>query len=212
MRTPKTFPMIDERLLEELRSPGADNRFGVNVIARPPAAVRKLIRDLQTQIQKRDPGQYFYPEPDLHLTVFEIVSGADANAGTQLEQQVRREIGEAMKSPPHVRLSNPHVRIDEAAAAVSFTGGLEQMEAFRNHLAARLTEKQIRCAPRATSPSAHVTFMRFLKPSMLGSTSFPVPKLEWDLNEVWMTAGATWYGMRARIREIGPFELSSNRS
>ena len=62
----------DRTLADEIAGRSTDERYGVNVIARPPAALLDVIREIQTKLRGIDSSQYFYPAEDVHLTVVEI--------------------------------------------------------------------------------------------------------------------------------------------
>ena len=79
----------------------------------------------------------------------------------------------------------------------------------------RLTGCGIPIAPRYMAESAHITFLRYLQPLGINPQEWTrqllnaprMPRLDWVSSEVWITWGATWYGMRSRIAESGPLRL-----
>jgi 2'-5' RNA ligase len=52
----------------------ADSRRGITLIARPPGAVKAAIQDLLEPLRNLEPDQYYYPAPDLHLTILSLIS------------------------------------------------------------------------------------------------------------------------------------------
>jgi len=69
--------ICDPILIRELEVPGSDIRCGVNLIYRPSQEVAALVAALQRELRSIEPGQYYYPTADLHLTVFEISHSLD---------------------------------------------------------------------------------------------------------------------------------------
>jgi hypothetical protein len=69
--------IIDQRLTEELQNPGSDQRWGVNLIVRPPPKLIKQIAAVQGNLRTKEPEQYYYPSYDLPLTFLEICSGME---------------------------------------------------------------------------------------------------------------------------------------
>ena len=65
----------DPVLIRELAEPGSDGRHGVNFVARPPREIIREIARIHAVLRRVEPSQYYYPLPDLHLTVFEISHG-----------------------------------------------------------------------------------------------------------------------------------------
>jgi 2'-5' RNA ligase len=52
----------------------ADNRAGLTLLIRPSEAVARAWQNMRHGLEAIDPGQYYYPASDLHLTVMSIIS------------------------------------------------------------------------------------------------------------------------------------------
>jgi hypothetical protein len=193
-----------------LKAPGSDQRFGVNIIARPTSFLKNQILAVQTELRKVAPSQYYYPASDLHLTVVEISSGGTQALSEELCAAARSEFAKVADLLRPSMISGASIRFDNHAGIVEFHES-ETLNDMRREIILRLKEVGIDIAPRYISSSAHITFMRYLQQLTNGVESVVSPaKLQgdWLLNELWLTCGATWYGMRSRIQEVGPFELA----
>ncbi len=206
---------VDDILASEVRSPGSDHRYGINIVSYPPPEVVAHIVSIQNQLESREPDQYYYPPLDLHLTVLEVASGLDRPAFEKLLNPVLDSVSWPLSHHSAPCLRSARLRYDERACAWVFSEvtGLADLQAA---LAAKFATKGIALHPRYRSTSAHVTFLRYIRPLRSGleewtETLDAVPKSEnqeWKLNEIWLTAGATWYGMHARIQKYGPYRVA----
>jgi 2'-5' RNA ligase len=64
----------DEAELDPLIDSPHDTRRGLTLLTRPPAAITAAIGEILTEFQSVDPAQYYYPAPDIHLTILSIIS------------------------------------------------------------------------------------------------------------------------------------------
>ncbi|MBI5567066.1 MAG: hypothetical protein HY870_19370 [Chloroflexi bacterium] len=206
---------VDDILASEVRSPGSDHRYGINVVSYPPAELVAYIVSVQDQLKSREPDQYYYPPGDLHLTVLELASGFDRRSVEKLLNSVLTTgwCPVAHHSSPCLRSAS--LRYDERACALVFSEvtGLAELRAA---LAEKFVSKGIALHPRYRSTSAHLTFMRYIRPVRSGlkdwtETLDAVPKSDnqaWKMNEIWLTAGATWYGMHSRIQKYSSYRVA----
>jgi 2'-5' RNA ligase len=51
-----------------------DDRRGITLLARPPAAIMAAIEAMLIDFRRVDPAQYYYPASDIHLTILSIIS------------------------------------------------------------------------------------------------------------------------------------------
>lgn len=51
-----------------------DDRRGLTLLTRPPAAITANIANIIADFQRAEPAQYYYPTPDIHLTILSIIS------------------------------------------------------------------------------------------------------------------------------------------
>lgn len=60
-----------------LRSPRPDSRRGLTLLGRLPAHVSRNIEFTLQQLAAVAPEQYYYPSPDLHITVMDLLAARD---------------------------------------------------------------------------------------------------------------------------------------
>jgi 2'-5' RNA ligase len=205
----------DPILIQELRTPGADQRHGVNLIVRPPPPVIGCIQALQERLRAREPDQYFYPADDLHLTLIEICSSRPQAEVERLAAAVAQVLPDLLESAPCALLVHPLLGYDRRACVLHFLPIGQALQSLRRHLVNQLAAHAVSVAPRYAPQSAHVTIMRYLQPLHTEPTAWlesfaqaaPAGTVEWQIESLWLTWGATWYGMQARTQMRGPYLL-----
>ena len=63
-----------EAELDPLIDSPHDTRRGLTLLTRPPATITAAIQEMLAEFQAIDPAQYYYPTPDIHLTLLSIIS------------------------------------------------------------------------------------------------------------------------------------------
>lgn len=61
----------------------SDNRFGITLLIRPSEEINDAIQRFLSRVKAIEPEHYFYPNPDIHVTVMPIISCYE---GFQLRQ------------------------------------------------------------------------------------------------------------------------------
>ena len=59
-----------DRLIENPK----DQRYGLTVLVRPSREVKNAINQVLMHLQSIEPGQYYYPISDMHVTILSIIS------------------------------------------------------------------------------------------------------------------------------------------
>ncbi|MBW7573638.1 2'-5' RNA ligase family protein [Caproiciproducens faecalis] len=57
-----------------LKHPASDTRMGISLLIRVPNEVAEQIVKVEHKLCKAEPGQYYYPTPDLHITVLDVLA------------------------------------------------------------------------------------------------------------------------------------------
>jgi 2'-5' RNA ligase len=204
----------DSLLHQEVQAAGVDQRYGVNLIVRPPLPVITYIHTLQQRLAAHEPEQYFYPSDDLHLTLVELCSSRSQSEAETLAAFLVKLLPELVQTAPRAVLVRPLLGYDRRACAVNFLPTDRTLQALRDHLIAQLASHGVMIAPRYAPQSAHVTIMRYLRALQSDWTAWveileamPGAAIEWQLDAIWLTWGATWYGMQGRTKMKGPYRL-----
>ncbi len=208
--------VLDDALAAELRTPGSDQRGGVSIIARPPAAVIHHITLLQDHLRTYEPHQYYYPAGDLHLTVLEICSGRPISEVNSIAASVVKTLPLAIRDVAVAHLGTPVLGYNARACALNFIPTDQTLVRMREQLREQLMAHGVILTPRYPEQSAHVTVMRYIEPlrtpperwvAVLRELSSDDSLLLWTLSELWVTWGATWYGKQSRIDGSGPYRI-----
>ncbi len=209
-------PIIDCELVNELRAPGADCRFGVSIVANPTPAILRCGRHVQHLLQLLEPDQYYYRSRDLHLTVLEIVHNRTQHEVNAIARAVADKLPSLLAGVRCIELSASEVRFDGKAVALSFRSeNLASLALLRRKLTSGFEALGIAVKPRYRGDSAHVTLMRYVKPLCSDCETWVqhlrgirVPPEAWVVKEVWLTWGAIWYGRPERAHRLGAFRLA----
>lgn len=193
----------------------ADQRFGCNIIVRPPERVVSVIQRIQDDLRRFEPEQYYYPSPSLHLTLVEILHGADRERADRVAESVRQVLGSLLVDVLAPRAGSPHLAFDRDGCALQFVPDDDTLQRTREQIMTRLSACGVEITSRYPPQSAHVTFMRYVKPLYTDREQW-IAALQrvrvsqgigWSLDEVHLNWGLTWYGMRDSIHEAGPWKL-----
>ncbi len=207
---------VDEILAEDLSAPGTDQRYGLNIIARPTSEIIQRIEKIQREFRSIEPHQYFYPPGDLHLTLLEVCFAESLGKVQQTASTV------LAKFRPHLLeldsfpiLEQPVIGYDQKGCALNFVPRDGSLSSLRMKLSDQIELAGIRIKTRYSPKSAHVTFLRFIR-SLTTSENRLIDfmnqemvggNIVWPISEVFITWGLNWYGMRSRIKVEGPFDL-----
>jgi 2'-5' RNA ligase len=209
----------DPLLIQELHAAGADQRYGVNLIVRPPPPVVGYIQVVQEQLRAREPDQYYYPAADLHLTLVEICSSRPQPEVELLAEVVAQALPDMLRTAPQALLVRPLLGYDRRACVLHLLPADHSLQTLRQHLVNQLAAHAITVTPRYAPQSAHVTLMRYVRPLHTDPAAWvetlryaaPDSSLEWHVDALWLTWGATWYGMQSRTQMRGPYQLQPPR-
>jgi len=207
--------ICDPILVRELDKPGSDLRYGVNLVCRPPKEVSAFIFELQNRLRRFEPNQYYYPLADLHLTLVEIAHSLNPDVAALISETIASRVDAWLAGLPSFILRSAKMGYDERSCFLRFeTTG--QFRSLRDLISTRAATLGLPLKSRYGSTSAHLTFMRYVRPltANLDDWSHLLRDLArqttvtWSVTEMWLTWGATWFGMRSRIQERGPYSLA----
>ena len=207
--------IVDDTLRGELQAPGFDRRCGANFICRPPRHIVDCIGRIQTRLSTTEPDQYYYPAADLHLTLFEISHSQPLQAVEQGAQLLMARVGDLVKDLPQFEVSISGVNLSDRSCTLQLVPDDHHLEYVRETLRQRLARFGYSAPPRHSQYSPHITFVRYLQPlrttldawRSLLDIEWIVTPIRWTVTELWLTWGATWFGMRSRVTQHGPFGL-----
>ncbi|KAL8726042.1 MAG: hypothetical protein Q9181_006195 [Wetmoreana brouardii] len=149
--------------------------------ARPPAALKELIADVQQRLRSVAPNLWFMPNECLHMTALEISFSLTASEIDQIVNHMLIKIPEITDYPfsHRARLIKPMLSYDTAAIALSFepaagesppkgrppTADAYTYHHLRQDLYNLSRSTGVEVASRYVVPSAHLTVARFVTQS-----------------------------------------------
>ncbi|NJO68425.1 MAG: hypothetical protein HC830_03360 [Bacteroidetes bacterium] len=125
-----------------------DNRRGIILVAHPPKQIRDKVMQMLLDFQQENPGQYYYPETDLHITIFSVVTCfAGFNPDSDLKKAYISSIKEVLKNSSPFKI---HFRGITAAPGCVIIRGFpvdKGLEAIRNSLYHHLKQQEYSINP-----------------------------------------------------------------
>jgi len=157
--------IIDTTLAEELRNPGTDQRYGVNLICRPSEEIIDLASSIQQTLRELELEQYYYYDSrSLHLTLVEVCHSKTLEEVTRVAGQLYFNIQGALASLPAPRSESFGLSCDARGCALTFRPVDNALERVRRVIHERLREVGVSLDPRYPLKSAHTTLLRYIKP------------------------------------------------
>lgn len=151
---------IDSRL--RLNQP--DDRRGLTLLGRLPAHVSRNIEFSLQQLAAIAPGQYYYPSPDLHITIMDLlVARGGLQIPTEEFARYRTAVGQIVAAIPPIHWRLQGLIVSPGAVLVTGDYGLG-LEELRQRLRTELPKLGLPVAERYPTISGHVTVARFAQP------------------------------------------------
>lgn len=201
---------------DELIDSPEDTRRGITLLTRPPREVKAAVRAMLERLRGLEPGQYYYPDEDIHLTVLSIIT---CRSGFTLEEIVPQDyirlIQNTLRGLPPIRIRFRGITLSPGCVMIQGYPNDDTLNRFRDRLRDAFRNSPLRQTldQRYTLRTAHSTIIRFRRPfrdtdaflSALESCreqdfgSFRLERMELVLND--------WYQRRENTRELGFFQL-----
>lgn len=194
-----------------------DHRYGMTLLARPPASVKHVIVRILDNLVSVAPGQYYYPESDLHITILSIIScypyfspdDVDTDAYCQL-------ISPVLSAAKPFRIAFRGVTASPSCILIQGFPESNQPNHIRDSLRKKFKRSGLKHSidARYQLQTAHITVVRFKQPFINPDEfinkitklrhhdfgSCRITKLELVAND--------WYHQERKVKIIDTFELS----
>lgn len=193
-----------------------DNRFGVTLLFRPSDEVKESIEAFLQELRQVEPGQYYYPMSDMHVTVMSVIS---CRAGFSLDSINIAEyiavLQDCLADMKSLRVGFRGITASPSCIMVQGFPATAQLNDLRNKLreSIRKTALPQTIDSRYMLQTAHITVGRFKKPLLnpaaflgklntyrthsFGSTK--VAQVELVYND--------WYQRQAAVQQLAAFRL-----
>lgn len=193
-----------------------DSRYGLTLIAKPAADIKRKIVETLEEIRAVAPRQYFYPPSDLHVTVLTIISCYPDFTLDEIDSsEYINLIQSALESvfPFHIEFKG----LTASPSCILIRGYPEddQLNTLRTNLRKIFRQSSLKTSldERYIRQTAHMTAIRFTKPLTDEHTfiqtlinlkekaygSSLVDKLE--------LVGTDWYHQKKKTNQIYTFDL-----
>lgn len=142
----------------------SDSRFGITLLIRPNETVKANIQLFLEALKAIEPNQYYYPDPDIHITVMSIISCYE---GFTLDKIIIPEyIDVIQQSLVHLDQITIEFRGITASPSAFMIQGFptdESLDNFRDKLRENFKKSTLQQSidSRYTIATAHSTIMRF---------------------------------------------------
>jgi len=141
-----------------------DSRYGVTLLARPSVQVKQHIQHSLSELMQLEPEQYYYPAPDLHLTVLSLISCYAGFALSQIDTAAYVELmQQILKNTRPFRLHFRGITASPSCVLVQGFFDDQQLNQLREQLrsAFQLSTLQHSIDQRYAIQTAHMTMLRF---------------------------------------------------
>jgi len=138
-----------------------DSRMGISLII-PIRSISNSYDNLVSSLKTIEPGQYYYPTHDLHITIFDFIQGTENyTRNSELEKELIRISKESLKSVHEFPIGFEGIVFSNAAGVIQ---GYDDniLTKIREKIRVLLKENGINNDERYKSESAHITFVRFM--------------------------------------------------
>lgn len=147
-----------------LRSGKPDERRGLTLLGRLPAHVGRNIEFSLQQLAALEPDQYYYPAPDLHITIMDLLAARkDWKIAPRNFERYREVVARIVATTPPVHWQVKGMIVSPGAVLVTGNYGPE-LAGLRQRLRATLPQLGLPVAERYPTISGHITVARFTQP------------------------------------------------
>lgn len=142
----------------------SDSRFGITLLIRPNEKIKANIQLFLDELKAIEPHQYYYPDPDIHITVMSIISCYE---GFTLDKiNIPEYIDVIQQSLVHLDQITIEFRGVTASPSAFMIQGFptdESLHNFRDELRENFKKSTLEQSidSRYTIATAHTTVMRF---------------------------------------------------
>lgn len=147
-----------------LGQPERDTRTGITLLIRVPEEAGERILRVEDRLQKAEPGQYYYPAKDLHITVIDLLAARPGLVcPEELIGRYDATLTRILTGFGPFPISFRGIMASEGALMVKGYCG-ETLQDIRRSIRCGFRQEFLPLEERYETISAHVTFARFAKP------------------------------------------------
>jgi 2'-5' RNA ligase len=150
------------KLDDVLSSRKKDMRTGISLIV-PVKSIEKPYDHIVTLLKQNEPGQYYYPLSDLHITIFDFLQASDTyKRDIQRENKFIEITEKVLEGFKEFTIALKGVVFSKEAGIIQGFDN-NRLVTIRNNIRLTMEHYGIINNERYISESAHITFCRFKK-------------------------------------------------
>ncbi len=147
--------------------PEADKRRGLTLIFRPSAEIKRAIQFFLDELRQIEPGQYYYPETDLHFTVLSLFTATvDHQREYDRLKDYQAAVEKTLQGIPPFEFQVNGLTVSKSAVLLCGYPRPDYLNVIRNSLRKNLIRSGLAQGldKRYVLTAAHTTVMRFSSP------------------------------------------------
>ena len=212
--------------VEQIRSGGvktdawldepSDNRRGITLLIRPDKQVKERIAEWLNILRKAEPGQYYYPDSDFHITLLSVISCYSGFHPAQIElPRYLNLIDECLNEEKSFEMRMKGATASPSGLMIQGFSENDRLNELREKLRARFrqTDLQQSIDKRYILQTAHSTVVRFRKPLQRKEAFLDLLECYRDVDfgtfrveEVELVTN-DWYLRKEKVQTLGRFRL-----
>lgn len=144
-----------------------DNRFGLTLGVRVPSNCLTALEDFKVRFSEIEPGQYFYRDSEVHITILSVISCVEGFRLTDIQpEEYIQIISQTCKKFLPFTISFKGIGATDAALILKGFPEDDSLRCLRDALRNEIKESGLRQTMDQRYPlvTAHGSFIRFQKP------------------------------------------------
>lgn len=144
----------------------SDKRFGVTLLVRPSEEIKVNIQAFLEELKKAEPGQYYYPKADIHITIMSIISCTEGFKLNKFSTSDYVEIIEkSLVDVNEIEIEYRGVTVSPSAVMIQGFPSDDSLNILREKLRDNFKNSSLKQSidSRYSIKTAHSTVMRFQK-------------------------------------------------
>lgn len=144
----------------------ADKRYGMTLVIKPEIETKIEIQNLLNELKKIEPEQYYYSNPDLHITALSIISCYEGfNLADITVSEYSEIITKSLQSVSEFEIEFKGITASESAVMIQGFPKTETLNEIRENLRINFGKFSLQKSIDRRYPliAAHITVLRFRK-------------------------------------------------
>jgi 2'-5' RNA ligase len=144
----------------------ADKRFGMTLVIKPEIETKNKIQNFLNELKTIEPEQYYYSNPDLHVTALSIISCYEGfNLADITVSEYSKIIAESLESLCEFEIEFKGITASDSAIMIQGYPKTKTLNEIRENLRSNFGKSSLQKSIDRRYPltAAHITVLRFRK-------------------------------------------------